>query len=99
MAAKTEVPEPVAPPGALDPAALLRSPDRYDVITSEPSNPWVAGVEMLFSREFLALAKDRLAPGGVFVTGCEGRRGSRSAPADRRVHTPHQSERCHPEPA
>ncbi|HLY37029.1 MAG TPA: fused MFS/spermidine synthase [Candidatus Binatia bacterium] len=47
--------------------ALLRSSERYDVISSEPSNPWVAGVEMLFSREFLELARDRLAPGGVFA--------------------------------
>ena len=44
---------------------LTRSEERYDVIASEPSNPWVSGVEMLFSREFLGLARDRLAPGGV----------------------------------
>jgi predicted membrane-bound spermidine synthase len=44
---------------------LLRTRQRFDVIASEPSNPWVAGVEMLFSREFLAAARDRLAPGGV----------------------------------
>jgi len=25
-------------------ARLLASADRYDVITSQPSNPWVAGV-------------------------------------------------------
>ncbi len=47
--------------------ALLRSDDRFDVIVSEPSNPWVAGVEMLFSREFLRAARDRLTPGGVYV--------------------------------
>lgn len=46
--------------------ALLRSPGRFDVIVSEPSNPWVTGVEMLFSREFLQAARDRLAPGGVY---------------------------------
>jgi spermidine synthase len=46
--------------------ALLRSDRRYDVIASEPSNPWVTGVEMLFSREFLAAARDRLRPGGVY---------------------------------
>ena len=45
---------------------LLRSPGRFDVITSEPSNPWVNGVEMLYSVEFLRAAKSRLAPGGVF---------------------------------
>ena len=36
------------------------------MIVSEPSNPWVAGVEMLFSREFLEAARERLAPGGVY---------------------------------
>jgi spermidine synthase len=45
---------------------LLGSTDRYDVIVSEPSNPWVTGVEMLYSREFLEAARSRLAPGGVY---------------------------------
>jgi predicted membrane-bound spermidine synthase len=45
---------------------LLRSQGDYDVIISEPSNPWVTGVEMLYSREFLEAARSRLAPGGVF---------------------------------
>lgn len=39
---------------------------RYDVIISEPSNPWIAGVAALFTREFFAEARARLAPGGVF---------------------------------
>jgi spermidine synthase len=47
--------------------ALLRSDRTYDIISSEPSNPWVAGVEMLFSQEFLRAAKDRLRPGGVYA--------------------------------
>jgi spermidine synthase len=47
--------------------ALRRSEGRFDAIVSEPSNPWMAGIEMLFSREFLAAAKSRLAPGGVYV--------------------------------
>ncbi|HEY5658715.1 MAG TPA: fused MFS/spermidine synthase [Myxococcota bacterium] len=46
---------------------LLRSAGQYDVIVSEPSNPWVAGVEMLYSREFLEAARSRLAPGGAFA--------------------------------
>jgi SAM-dependent methyltransferase len=44
---------------------LLRSDGRFDLIVSGPSNPWVAGIEMLYSREFLEAARDRLAPGGV----------------------------------
>ena len=47
--------------------ALQRAPGRFDVIVSEPSNPWVTGVEMLFSREFLEAARDHLAPGGVYA--------------------------------
>ncbi len=45
---------------------LLGSTQRYDLIVSEPSNPWVTGVEMLYSREFLEAARSRLAPGGVY---------------------------------
>jgi spermidine synthase len=45
---------------------LLRSTEQYDVVTSEPSNPWVAGVEMLYTKEFLEAVRSRLAPGGVY---------------------------------
>lgn len=38
---------------------------RYDVIISEPSNPWMAGIAPLFTREFFLSARSRLAPGGV----------------------------------
>lgn len=47
--------------------ALMRSGTRYDLIISEPSNPWVTGVEMLFSQEFLSAARDRLTEGGVYA--------------------------------
>src|SRR5262249_25528977 len=40
---------------------------RYDVIISEPSNPWVSGVSNLFTVEFYRLARRRLAPDGVLV--------------------------------
>jgi spermidine synthase len=42
-----------------------RAGERWDVITSEPPNIWVAGVSGLFTREFYRAAADRLAPGGV----------------------------------
>ena len=45
---------------------LRLSRQTYDVIISEPSNPWIAGVAALFTREYFAEAKARLAPGGVF---------------------------------
>src|SRR5262249_24389278 len=38
----------------------------YDVIVSEPSNPWMSGLALLFTREFFGIARDRLAPGGLF---------------------------------
>ena len=44
---------------------LLLSERKYDVIVSEPSNPWIAGVAALFTREFFESARDRLAPGGI----------------------------------
>jgi len=44
---------------------LLASPETYDVIVSEPSNPWMAGLAYLFTQEFYELAKRRLAPNGL----------------------------------
>jgi spermidine synthase len=38
---------------------------QYDVIISQPSNPWVSGMANLFTREFFELAKRRLRKGGV----------------------------------
>lgn len=42
------------------------SQGQYEVVISEPSNPWVAGVAALFTREFFEAVNQRLAPGGVF---------------------------------
>jgi spermidine synthase len=44
---------------------LLLSDEQYDVIVSEPSNPWMAGIASLFTREFFEVARARLTPGGV----------------------------------
>jgi len=46
---------------------LFTTRDTYDLIISEPSNPWIAGVATLFTREFYAAVRARLAPDGVFV--------------------------------
>ena len=40
---------------------------QYDVILSEPSNPWIAGVASLFTAEFYARAAQVLKPDGVFA--------------------------------
>jgi predicted membrane-bound spermidine synthase len=60
-----------------DPRGTLRIDDaktwfaarqrRYDVIVSEPSNPWVSGVSSLFTREFYRRVRAHLAPGGLLV--------------------------------
>ena len=46
---------------------LLATRDRYDLIVSEPSNPWISGVSNLFTAEFFRLAHQRLAPGGLLT--------------------------------
>lgn len=43
------------------------SQKQYDVIVSEPSNPWVSGVSSLFSQEFYQHSKRYLKPGGLLV--------------------------------
>ena len=37
----------------------------YDVVISEPSNPWIAGVAGLFTREMFGAIRNRLAPDGI----------------------------------
>ncbi len=37
----------------------------YDVIISEPSNPWISGVSALFTQEFFQLARRRLSNQGI----------------------------------
>ena len=46
---------------------LLTTRDKYDVIISEPSNPWIAGVAALFTEEFYRETRARLNPDGLFV--------------------------------
>lgn len=42
-------------------------PVQYDIIISEPSNPWMAGVAGVFSREYYESCLDRLKPGGLMA--------------------------------
>jgi spermidine synthase len=44
---------------------VLTTPDRFDVITTDPIHPWVRGTAALYSREFYELEKRHLNPGGV----------------------------------
>jgi spermidine synthase len=45
---------------------LLTAPGTYDIIVSEPSNPWISGVSNLFTKEFWTLGRTRLKSGGVW---------------------------------
>jgi spermidine synthase len=46
---------------------LLTTPERYDIIFSEPSNPYRAGIASLFTKEFYESVSERLTPDGVFA--------------------------------
>ena len=45
---------------------LQFNPADYDVIVSEPSNPWMTVASNLFTEDFFRIGRSRLRPGGVF---------------------------------
>jgi len=47
-------------------SALQLQRERFDVIVSEPSNPWLAGVATLYTPEFFRIVRSRLSDDGVF---------------------------------
>ncbi|MCE9525063.1 MAG: fused MFS/spermidine synthase [Planctomycetales bacterium] len=51
---------------------LLTLSANYDLIVSEPSNPYRAGVSSLYTREFYQAARSRLQEGGLFVQWLQG---------------------------
>ena len=51
---------------------LLVAGAPYDLIASEPSNPYRAGVASLYTREFYQAVQRRLAPGGIFTQWVQG---------------------------
>jgi predicted membrane-bound spermidine synthase/Tfp pilus assembly protein PilF len=61
---------------------LLTSRDKYDLIISEPSNPWIAGIATLFTDEFYSTVRRQLSPGGKFVQWVQS---YALAPADLRM--------------
>ena len=44
-----------------------RSKQKWDIVISEPSNPWVTGVDSLFTRNFYQLVKSHLTEKGVLM--------------------------------
>lgn len=51
---------------------LLTSDQHYDLIFSQPSNPYRAGIASLFSQEFYRAALTRLRPGGLLLQWLQG---------------------------
>jgi spermidine synthase len=46
---------------------ILTTREKFDVITSDPINPWVKGAATLYTREYFELCKSRLNEGGVIT--------------------------------
>lgn len=44
---------------------MLATDKKYDIIISEPSNPWQAGVCNLFTKEYFGICKERLKENGL----------------------------------
>jgi spermidine synthase len=46
---------------------VLTTPNKFDIITSDPIHPWVKGTATLYSKEYFELVKKHLNPGGVIT--------------------------------
>ena len=46
---------------------LLATDEKFDIIVSEPSNPWQSGVCNLFTKEYFEICHARLQPGGILA--------------------------------
>ncbi len=46
---------------------VLTTPQKFDIITSDPIHPWVKGAATLYSKEYFEIAKQHLNPGGVIT--------------------------------
>lgn len=44
---------------------ILTTPEKFDIITSDPIHPWVKGTATLYSKEYFEAVKQHLNPGGV----------------------------------
>ena len=51
---------------------LQRFKDKADIIISEPSNPWVSGVENLYTRDFYQLVLKQLNKNGILFQWLQG---------------------------
>jgi spermidine synthase len=46
---------------------VLTTPEKFDIVTSDPIHPWVKGSATLYSKEYFELVKQHLNPGGVIT--------------------------------
>ena len=44
---------------------ILTTKDKFDVITSDPLDPWIKGTAALYTKEFFTAFKEHLNPGGM----------------------------------
>ena len=44
---------------------ILTTPEKFDLITTDPIHPWVKGTSALYSKEYFELVRSHLNPGGV----------------------------------
>jgi len=44
---------------------LLTTPEKFDIITSDPIHPWVKGAAALYTKEYFELVKQHLNPDGL----------------------------------
>lgn len=44
---------------------VLTTPEKFDIITSDPIHPWVKGSATLYSKEYFEMVRAHLNPGGV----------------------------------
>jgi spermidine synthase len=46
---------------------LLTTGEKFDIITSDPINPWVKGAATLYTEEYFELCRSRLKEGGIIT--------------------------------
>ncbi len=44
---------------------ILGAPEQFDLIVSQPSNPWIAGIGNLYTEDFYKACSERLTDGGL----------------------------------
>ena len=44
---------------------ILTTPEKFDVITTDPIHPWVKGTSSLYSKEYFEMVRSHLNPGGI----------------------------------